>query len=54
MKTLKKLQRQELKQVAGGSAPECCSYYPANLQRCFATPSSSACPPPWLEGTFPC
>lgn len=54
MKNLKKLPRKELKDLVGGIAPVCCSYYPANLQRCCKTPSSMSCPPRWLEGSFPC
>ncbi|WP_164976807.1 bacteriocin-like protein [Chryseobacterium sp. CH21] len=54
MKNVKKVSRQKLKTVQGGIAPQCCSYYPPSLQKCCATPSSMSCPPPWVEGTFPC
>ncbi|WP_185290417.1 bacteriocin-like protein [Chryseobacterium lactis] len=54
MKNLKKISRPKLKEVKGGIAPECCSFYPSSLQHCCATPSSMSCPPPWADGSFPC
>ncbi|WP_312301920.1 hypothetical protein [Chryseobacterium sp.] len=54
MKNLKKISRPKLKEMKGGNAPECCSFYPPTLQHCCATPSSMSCPPPWEVGSFPC
>ncbi|MFP3835506.1 bacteriocin-like protein [Chryseobacterium sp. SIMBA_028] len=54
MKNIQKVSRQNLKKVQGGIAPKCCSYYPPAWQHCCPTPSNMSCPPPWVDGSFPC
>ncbi|MCW3162656.1 bacteriocin-like protein [Chryseobacterium oryctis] len=54
MKNLKKISRERLKKVSGGIRPQCCTFYPPELQiQCCPNPSSMSCPPPWVEGSFP-